>query len=120
LGRSWSKEFFKWWTGECIRYSDRPIWLNSIQPKAGVDEGPIHLVQAGLADQLQKLGWKVVFHGYHQFEENNNLDDPPIGKLKNPRTVSRVTKSVAGVVRSHAEAGILPVILGGDHSLVSP
>lgn len=87
------------------------------QPKAGVDEGPIHLVQAGLVDQLKELAWNVAFHGHHQFKENNDLDDPPIGKLKNPRTVSRVTRSVADVVRSHAKAGVLPVMLGGDHSL---
>ncbi|KAF5357957.1 hypothetical protein D9756_001455 [Leucocoprinus leucothites] len=87
------------------------------QPKAGVDEGPIHLVEAGLIDQLKDLGWAVTFDGHHQFEENNNLDDPPIGKLKNPRTVSRVTRSVADVISGHAKAGILPVTLGGDHSL---
>jgi len=87
------------------------------QPRAGVDEGPIRLVQAGLVDQLKELGWKVTFDGHHQFEENNNLDDPPIGKLKNPRTVSRVTRSVARVVSGHAKNGTLPVTLGGDHSL---
>lgn len=88
------------------------------QPKAGVDEGPIRLVEAGLVEQLKGLGWNVTFDGHHQFEENNNLDDPPIGKLKNPRTVSRVTRSVANVVSSHAKNGVLPVTLGGDHSLV--
>ncbi|KAJ3560519.1 hypothetical protein NP233_g10785 [Leucocoprinus birnbaumii] len=85
------------------------------QPKAGVDEGPIRLVEAGLVDQLKEIGWAVTFDGHHQFEENNNLDDPPIGKLKNPRTVSRVTRSVADVVSRHAKAGMLPVTLGGAH-----
>ncbi|KAF8997144.1 Ureohydrolase [Hymenopellis radicata] len=78
------------------------------QQKLGVDKGPIHLVEAGLAEQLTELGWNVKFDGHHQFEELTVADDPPIGKLRNPRFVSRVTESVAKV---------LPLTLGGDHSL---
>jgi len=76
-------------------------------------------VKAGLVSQLEALGWKVKFDGHHQFEEINATDDPPIGILKNPRLVSRVTKSVADVVGAHIARGELPVTLGGDHSLVS-
>ncbi|KAG6851284.1 hypothetical protein H0H93_011720 [Arthromyces matolae] len=87
------------------------------QPKPGVDKGPIHLVEAGLIDQLTELGWKVRFDGHHQFEEIDALNDPPIGILKNPRLVSRVNQAVAKVVGEHARNGELPVTLGGDHSL---
>lgn len=87
------------------------------QPKAGVDQGPIHLVEAGLISQLENLGWKVKFDGHHQFEEISAANDPPIGILKNPRLVSRVTQSVAKVVGAHVLRGELPVTLGGDHSL---
>lgn len=87
------------------------------QPKLGVDKGPIHLVEAGLVDQLKELGWNVQFDGHHQFEEIAAADDPPIGKLKNPRLVSRVCQSVAKVVGEHAKSGQLPLTLGGDHSL---
>ncbi|TFK30052.1 arginase [Coprinopsis marcescibilis] len=87
------------------------------QPKAGVDKGPIHLVEAGLVNQLEGLGWKVKFDGHHLFEDINAQDDPPIGILKNPRLVSRVTQSVANVVGDHIKNGELPVTLGGDHSL---
>lgn len=83
----------------------------------GVDRGPIYLVEAGLVDQLKELGWNVNFDGHHQFEEITTADDPPIGKLKNPRFVSRVCESVAQVVGGHAKKGELPVTLGGDHSL---
>lgn len=76
------------------------------------------MVEAGLVQQLTELGWEVKFDGHHQFEEINTIDDPPIGKLKNPRLVSRVTESVAKVVGGHAKNGELPVTLGGDHSLV--
>jgi arginase len=83
-----------------------------------VDQGPIRLVEAGLVEQLKGLGWNIIFDGHHRIEEHSNLDDPPIGKLKNPRTVSQVNSSVAKVVMNHAKNGVLPVTLGGDHSLV--
>jgi len=87
------------------------------QARPGVDRGPIHLIQAGLPSQLEGLGWAVRFDGHHQFEEINPVDDPPIGKLKNPRLVSSVCEAVAKVVGSHARQGELPLTLGGDHSL---
>ena len=90
-----------------------------VQPRAGVDKGPIHLIKAGVITDLEGLGWKVKFDGHHQFEEINAANDPPIGILKNPRLVSRVNESVAKVVAEHGSKGELPVTLGGDHSLVS-
>ena len=103
-------------------YSSRNVPLGSpddplLQPRAGVDRGPIHLVNAGLVDQLKELGWQVKFDGHHQFEDLAVPNDTPIGKLKNPRTVSRVCQAVAEAVGGHAKAGQLPLTLGGDHSL---
>ena len=89
------------------------------QSKLGVDKGPIHLVNAGLASQLTGLGWRVHFDGHHQFEEVSAASDTPIGSLKNPRLVSKVTEAVAKTVGEQAKCGMLPVTLGGDHSLVS-
>lgn len=89
------------------------------QPKPGVDQGPIHLINAGLTAQLRELGWSVLFDGHHQFDAINTLTDPPIGVLKNPRLVSKVSQAVAEAVGSHAKKGHLPVTIGGDHSLVS-
>lgn len=87
------------------------------QPKPGVDKGPIHLIEAGLVQQLEGLGWRVNFDGHHQFEDIQPEDDPPIGILKNPRFVSQVCQAVANSVGGHAAKGELPVTLGGDHSL---
>ncbi|KZT39231.1 Ureohydrolase [Sistotremastrum suecicum HHB10207 ss-3] len=87
------------------------------QPKAGVDHAPIHLVNAGLPQQLKEIGWEVHFGGHHQFEEIETTNDPPIGKLKRPRLVSSVCKAVADTVGAHAKNGVLPVTIGGDHSL---
>jgi arginase len=75
------------------------------------------MVNAGLVDQLRGLGWVVEFDGHHQFEDISAEIDPPIGKIKNPRLVSKVTQAVAQVVGDHATRGSLPLTLGGDHSL---
>ena len=95
--------------------------LNAVsvwQPRLGVDKAPDYFIEAGLPHQLVELGWDVKFDGYLQFGEIDALGDPPIGKLKNPRFVSRVCKAVAQAVGEHAKQGRLPVTLGGDHSLV--
>jgi len=104
------------------------------QAKLGVDKGPIHLVEAGLINQIEELGWRVVFDGHHQFEDipadplapPNGIPsddsavsalDASLARLKNPLFVARVCESVAAAVQAHAERGQLPVTLGGDHSL---
>jgi arginase family enzyme len=76
------------------------------------------MVEAGLLQQLEALGWAVEFGGHHQFVGISAANDPPIGKLRNPRLVSSVTEAVAHVVGAHAKKRRLPVTLGGDHSLV--
>ncbi|KIM33481.1 hypothetical protein M408DRAFT_14200 [Serendipita vermifera MAFF 305830] len=87
------------------------------QPRAGVDQGPIHLVEAGIIDQVSTLGWKTHFEGHHQFENIHVEHDPPQGILKRPKLVSAVCKSLSEVVGKHVHNGALPVTLGGDHSL---
>ena len=110
----------KRWTGAfTIIVASRIQLTEFLQAKLGVDHGPIHIVEAGLIDQLKELGWNVEFDGHHQFEEIAAENDPPVGKLKNPRLVSRVCESVAKAVGGHAKKGQLPLTLGGDHSLVS-
>jgi len=87
------------------------------QPRAGVDLGPIHLVEAGLVDQLKGLEWIVKFDGHHMFEDISVQNDPPSGVVKRPRLVSNVAKAVAEAVGAHARDGQLPLTIGGDHSL---
>jgi len=89
------------------------------QPRAGVDLGPIQLVEAGLVDQLKALDWTVKFEGHHLFEDISVEHDHPIGIAKRPRLVSSVTKAVSSTVGGHVKAGHLPLTIGGDHSLVS-
>ncbi|KAI0276213.1 arginase [Russula aff. rugulosa BPL654] len=71
------------------------------QHRVGVDKGPIHLVNAGLVDQLKDLGWIVEFDGTTSLKTS----------------FSKVSQAVAQVVGEHATRGSLPLTLGGDHSL---
>ncbi|EJU00720.1 arginase [Dacryopinax primogenitus] len=92
------------------------------QLRAGVDQGPIYLVQAGLAEQIEDLGWKVKFDGHHLFEGVErelalSRDEDVHGIVKNPKLVSRVCQAVSKSVEEHAKKGELPLTLGGDHSL---
>ncbi|KAG2352205.1 hypothetical protein BDR07DRAFT_1475327 [Suillus spraguei] len=102
----------------------------TVASKLGVDKGPIHLVQAGL---IEELGWRVVFDGHHQFEDISFLPDgiqvnattdpavdtlsASIARSRSPLLVAQVCESVASAVQAHTEMGHLPVTLGGDHSL---
>lgn len=92
------------------------------QPKAGVDTGPLQLIESGLLGDISELGWKVDFVSTKEelaisLVGDAGVPDPNIGKLKKPRLVSKVTKALAEKVYDHAAEGRLTVTLGGDHSL---
>ena len=92
-----------------------------VQPKNGVEEAPDALRDAGLAQQLEQLGWKAmdmtppveVFSPTASPTYNASL----MGKLKNVPHVARVTKSIADAVYAAHKAGALALTIGGDHSL---
>jgi arginase len=90
------------------------------QAKAGVDTGPHHLIDFGLLTQIEELGYDVSFGGHHQFTQVMTMskdEDPDIGKLKRPRYVGTVTRSVKEAVEERCRRGELALTLGGDHSL---
>ncbi|KAL8286263.1 hypothetical protein RQP46_004751 [Phenoliferia psychrophenolica] len=89
------------------------------QPKAGVDTGPLQLIESGLLQDIETLGWAVDFAGPDSVGTSITSDapDPDIGILKRPRLVSKVTKELADRVYEHSAKGQLTVTLGGDHSL---
>lgn len=88
-----------------------------IQPREGVEEGPIRLVEFGLIDQLKSMGWTVEFEGHRDYAALRPTSDPDSGKLKRPRYVSVVTKAVSKQVEAHARRGNMVLTLGGDHSI---
>lgn len=91
--------------------------FNAGQGRGGVELGPDSLLQAGLLDQLTSLGWKIDFDGNLSLASSLPTQDPPMGKMKNPRSVSEMTKQVASIVSQKAKSGSIPLTLGGDHSL---
>lgn len=71
----------------CIVYcAITPTLCHSPSPP-GVDTGPIKLIEAGLLDDIQNLGWEVDFDAHQKFDSIDEKDDPPIGILKKPRLV---------------------------------
>ncbi|GAA5849284.1 hypothetical protein JCM8547_006502 [Rhodosporidiobolus lusitaniae] len=89
------------------------------QPRAGVDTGPLQLIESGVIQDIEGLGWKVDFAGADTLVDVLQTDkpDPDIGILKKPRLVSEVNKAVAQRVFEHSSKGELTITLGGDHSL---
>ncbi|KAI3628274.1 CAR1 [Malassezia furfur] len=89
------------------------------QPRKGVELGPEALLKAELPKQLESLGWKADLNQSIDWKMVNDMlqDDPDIGTLKNPRSVSKASELLADAVEKSARAGELPLVLGGDHSL---
>ncbi|KAI9011748.1 Ureohydrolase [Hyaloraphidium curvatum] len=88
------------------------------QPKNGVEEGPSHLLDFGLVDQIESLGWNVDYdEELPAYERLRPKEDPPIGKLRKVRYVSRVAEDVHRRVYEQCQKGNVAVTLGGDHSL---
>ncbi|CAI4215595.1 unnamed protein product [Parascedosporium putredinis] len=91
------------------------------QGKAGVDDGPVALIDSGLINQLRnELGYRI--HGDEEVEVQLYkdivlADDPPFRNMLNPRSVSAVTAKIADDVYSHAREGRMVLTLGGDHSI---
>ncbi|KAI9179725.1 Arginase, catabolizes arginine to ornithine and urea [Blastocladiella emersonii ATCC 22665] len=88
------------------------------QARGGVENGPQTLAEFGLHQQLRDLDWNVTVDA--RCQDLTHLQpkaDANIGKLKNPRYVSRVCEYVANVVEEHARQGELVLTVGGDHSL---
>ncbi|KAJ1939428.1 Arginase, catabolizes arginine to ornithine and urea [Linderina macrospora] len=88
------------------------------QPKGGVDDGPVEMMRFGILDQIQDMGYSVeLSDGMDKYQTLKPADDPPIGKMKNPRYVSLAARRVAEQVRAQCEKGNMAVTLGGDHSI---
>ncbi|KAH8724389.1 hypothetical protein GQ44DRAFT_275852 [Phaeosphaeriaceae sp. PMI808] len=89
------------------------------QPKAGVDAGPMALMEAGLIQQLEEdLEKKVSYDGtVHNYAELLPADDPDYRGMKRPKYASAVTKEVSEQVYKHAKSGKMVVTIGGDHSI---
>lgn len=62
------------------------------QPKSGPEEGPKALRNAQLKELLQQDGWTVCDLG--DVQTISVADDPPEGRMKNPRSVGASNQMV--------------------------
>ncbi|KAI9263267.1 arginase [Phascolomyces articulosus] len=91
--------------------------FNGGQPQKGVEKGPLRLVESGLAEQLQELGWQVDYEANEHIGELRPASDPDVMNLKQPKFVSAVTQNVAHQIHERAKQGKFVLTLGGDHSV---
>jgi arginase len=84
--------------------------------RRGVDMGPSALRVAGLQSRLKQLG--------RQVEDSGNIivpqaEEQPYGekKARYLEEISQTCKSLAETVRKTLEEEMLPLVLGGDHSI---
>lgn len=91
--------------------------FNGGQPRTGVEEGPIRLVEFGLLNQLEEMGYQVEYKGNEDIPSMRPLEDPDVLNLKQPKYVSQVTQMVSKQILEAAQAGKFVLTLGGDHSI---
>lgn len=99
---------------QVIRIIGVPIDLGA--DRRGVDMGPSAMRYAGLNARLQRLGWEV--------EDLGNLEVPipETRQIKNKRLkyleeIVKVNEQLHLKVAEAIKEGVVPLILGGDHSL---
>src|SRR5215210_3264905 len=83
---------------------------------AGVDMGPAALRVARLHQRISRLGYSVQDLGDMRLERPQALA-PVDEKLKYVREITNACEELAREVEAILEAGKLPLVLGGDHSI---
>ena len=97
-----------------IRIIGVPIDLGA--GRRGVDMGPSAIRSAGLNERLQRLGWDVEDFG------NIEVPVPETREIKDKRLkylpeIVKVNEQLCLMVSEAMKEGVIPLILGGDHSL---
>jgi arginase len=86
--------------------------------RRGVDMGPSAFRIAGIAEQIRALGRAVVDKGdvHAPIAEARTPDDP---RRKYIGEIADVCRRLHDEARTSLDAGALPLVLGGDHSLAA-
>jgi arginase len=92
-----------------------PIDMGAAQ--RGTLMGPSALRTAGLLTLLASLGYDVEDHGDLSVASMTDLGDPPPPKANNYREIQRWTRLLSKRGYEVAQTGVIPIFLGGDHSL---
>lgn len=104
-------------------YTQRPVVsiigvpFSGGQPKGGVDGAPSHIRKAGLVQELEAMKWTVNDIGDIDLPGKSTFSEDAVGRVKNPNWAGTVAKNVYTAVKRESQAGKLPIILGGDHSI---
>jgi len=97
-----------------IRIIGVPIDLGA--DRRGVDMGPSAIRYAGLNARLKRIGWGVEDYG------NLEVPVPETREIKNTRLkyleeIVAINERLHRIVAQAIKDGVIPLILGGDHSL---
>jgi len=97
-----------------IRIIGVPIDLGS--GRRGVDMGPSAIRNAGLNERLERLGWDVEDFGNIEvpIPETREIKDE---RLKYLPEIVQVNEQLQLMVSGAMKEGVIPLVLGGDHSL---
>ncbi|TGE35835.1 arginase [Desulfosporosinus fructosivorans] len=97
-----------------IRIIGVPIDLGA--GRRGVDMGPSAIRTAGLNERLRQLGWDVEDFGNVEVPVQEELEIKD-KRLKYLPEIVKVNEQLHLMVSEAMKEGVIPVILGGDHSL---
>lgn len=84
--------------------------------RRGVDMGPSALRNAGLAEQLEAMGFGIQDAG-NIFIREPEVEDIGDRKLRYAPAILKASRELAKLTCAALDAGGFPLILGGDHSL---
>lgn len=101
-------------TDRVIRIIGVPIDLGA--DRRGVDMGPSAIRYAGLNARLQRLGWQVEDLG------NLNVPVPETREIQDTHLkylpeIAKVSAELTETVAKALKDGVVPLVLGGDHSI---
>jgi arginase len=85
--------------------------------RRGVDMGPSALRIAGITEAVERLGYSVTEAGTVTAGGFETTDPGPETKARFLDEIEGVAQRAADIVGRSLDAGCLPLVLGGDHSL---
>jgi arginase len=92
-----------------------PIDIGASQ--RGTLMGPAALRTAGLLTLLDGMGFEVTDHGDLSIGEVADLADVPPDNARHYREIQRWTRLLSTRAYALARSGVIPIFLGGDHTL---
>jgi arginase len=92
-----------------------PIDIGASQ--RGTLMGPAALRTAGLLTLLDGMGFEVTDHGDLSIAEVADLADAPPDNARHYREIQRWTRALSTHAYELARSGVIPIFLGGDHTL---